>query len=195
MAGKRKKIDWEAIRREYRKGQFSNVELAHLFGCSEGAVRKRAKQDNWEKNLADRVQEATKEKLVRGEVRDNVRSSYEGSGARKREDDDQSLVDEAATINAEIVRGHRTDIGKLDEVCKKLMKKINDYKVTKDLKEIKTLTEILRNLTQTRAKVIELERQAFNIDGERDGKETGAITFISQMAMPAPLPESEKKEK
>jgi predicted DNA-binding protein YlxM (UPF0122 family) len=47
--------DWEAIEREYRAGQLSVREIARQYAVSEGAIRKRAKAEGWERALADVV--------------------------------------------------------------------------------------------------------------------------------------------
>ena len=60
--------DWEAIHAEYRAGQLSNVMLGKKYGVTEGAIRKRAKAEGWQKDLADAVRQQVKEKLVRDEV-------------------------------------------------------------------------------------------------------------------------------
>ena len=84
--------DWEAIHAEYRAGQLSNVLLGKKHGISEGAIRKRAKAEGWQKDLAGAVRERVREKLVREEVREpNVR--------------DEVIVETAASTGAEVYEG------------------------------------------------------------------------------------------
>ena len=49
MAGKQ--TDWEALEAEYRAGAASIRELARKYDVSDTAIRKKAKADNWERDL------------------------------------------------------------------------------------------------------------------------------------------------
>lgn len=42
--------DWEAIETAYRAGMMSLREIAAQHGISEGAIRKRAKRDDWSRD-------------------------------------------------------------------------------------------------------------------------------------------------
>ena len=64
-----------------------------------GPIRKKAKAQNWQKDLAGAVREKVKEKLVREEVR--------APNAR-----DKEIVEAAANTGADVVRRHRRDIAK-----------------------------------------------------------------------------------
>jgi uncharacterized protein YjcR len=52
------KPDWEAIETAYRAGMMSLREIAAQHGISEGAIRKRAKRDDWSRDLAAKVKNA-----------------------------------------------------------------------------------------------------------------------------------------
>jgi len=49
MTEAKKSPDWERIEAGYRAGVMSLRELATLHGITEGAIRKRAKRDEWER--------------------------------------------------------------------------------------------------------------------------------------------------
>lgn len=53
----RKAVDWEAVEREYRAGIRSLRDIAGEVGVSEGAIRKRAKAEGWEREKAVRQQD------------------------------------------------------------------------------------------------------------------------------------------
>lgn len=61
--------DWERIEAGYRAGVMSLRELATLHGITEGAIRKRAKRDEWPRDLNARVQAKADELVRREEVR------------------------------------------------------------------------------------------------------------------------------
>lgn len=173
-----KATDWEAIHAEYRSGQLSNVLLGKKYGVSEGAIRKRAKADGWQKDLAGAVRERVREKLVREEVREpNVR--------------DEVIVETAANTGAEVVRRHRRDIAKGHGLVSMLFQQLESAaqeredlenlieEETKDddsslrrnrmLKAISLPTHagVLRDLSTALKNFIPLERQAYNLDEQQ----------------------------
>lgn len=67
--------DWAAIEADYRAGIKSLRQMAVQQGLSEGAVRKRAKKEDWARDLGPRIK-AKAQSMVRKEaVRSAVRSA------------------------------------------------------------------------------------------------------------------------
>lgn len=62
----RKAVDWESVEREYRAGIRSLRDIAGEVGVSEGAIRKRAKAEGWEREKAVRQQDPVR--LTRDEL-------------------------------------------------------------------------------------------------------------------------------
>ncbi|WP_431484189.1 hypothetical protein [Pseudomonas solani] len=167
--------DWEAIHAEYRAGQLSNVMLGKKYGVTEGAIRKRAKAEGWQKDLADAVRQQVKEKLVRDEVR--------APTARDRE-----IVEAAATTGADVVRRHRRDISKGQGLVSVLFSQLEEAATnraeledaieeeTKNDETTRRRTQlmrlvslashagVLRDLSAAMKNLIPLERQAYNLD-------------------------------
>ena len=170
-----KATDWDAVHAEYRSGQLSNVLLGKKYGISEGAIRKRAKAEGWQKDLAGAVRERVREKLVREEVREpNVR--------------DEVIVETAASTGAEVVRRHRRDIAKGHGLVSMFFQQLEQ--AAQDREELENLVEeetkgdensvrrnklmkaislpthaaVLRDLSTSLKNFIPLERQAFNLD-------------------------------
>ena len=56
----RKKVDWEGVEREYRTGTRSLRDIGAEFGCTEGAIRKKAKAEGWERDLSAGDRETVK---------------------------------------------------------------------------------------------------------------------------------------
>jgi len=183
--GKRKAIDWEAIEREYRAGQLSNVQIGKNYGVSESAIRKKANQKGWKKDLAKKVREAVREKLVREEVRD------------PNADDDQ-IVEEKAQRGFEVVISHRRDIAALRELESGLIAELQDHPtklyITQYQGEIveKELgltaserAQAANNLANVQHKRIQLERQAFSLDDAPVGSEETPLNIKGQLNMQA----------
>ena len=67
MSTQQTKGDWVLIEKLYRAGIASLREIAQEGGVTEGVVRKRAKRDDWSRDLAAKIQQKA-EDLVRNEA-------------------------------------------------------------------------------------------------------------------------------
>jgi hypothetical protein len=104
--------DWEAIERAYRAGALSIRTIAERNGISDTAIRKKAKASGWARDLSEQVRKEVRNKLVRGEVRDEQCANPER---------DAEIVEEAAEEGARVVRSHRRDIRKATNLANLLM--------------------------------------------------------------------------
>lgn len=172
----RKPTDWEAIGREYRAGQFSVREIARQHGLSEGAIRKRARADNWQRALADKVRKAVRERLVRDD------GTQEGARTQR----DEEIVETAARRGVELVRQHRATLGRAHSVVQKLLVELEDATDIADTlgDEVESEKDGRRRISMRRAvslggraqtalalgqtlrALVPLERQAFGLDTE-----------------------------
>lgn len=107
-----KQPDWEAIERAFRAGALSIRTIADRHGVSDTAIRKKAKALGWERDLSEQVRKEVRNKLVRGEVREDQCANPER---------DAEIVEEAAEEGAEVVRSHRRDIRKAANLANLLM--------------------------------------------------------------------------
>jgi hypothetical protein len=165
---KRSTPDWELIEREYRAGQLSIAEVARLGGVSKSYVIKRAKQDGWTRNLADRVRQVVTARVVTDGV----------TGASARE-----TVELAAERGVQIIREHRTLIGRGRGQVLKLFDALDA--ATDEEIGLKDKSVVLNNLSTALKTFVGLERQAFNLDdGKGDGEPSAAIRFIVEGAPP-----------
>lgn len=175
--------DWEAIESAYRAGVMSLREIASQHGISEGAIRKRAKRDDWSRDLAAKVKERADDLVRKAEVRKQVRTETALS--------ERALIEAAAEVVAAVRMEHRGDIRRAREITNALfdelgaecadvdsLRKLGEFMLSPDengrdklneiyhsiismperVKAVKALSEALKNL-------IGLERQAYDIDG------------------------------
>ena len=156
---KRRAPDWEALEREYRTGCFSNRQLGDKHGCTEGAIRSRAKRFNWQKDLTNQVRKATQEKLLREGVR------------TQNAEEDAAIIEDAAATRAAVVLRHRGAVARDHDRLEKLSVKLDGIlKSITGIKEIEAAQSVLESMARTRARLIPLERQAFNLgDGDSGG--------------------------
>lgn len=97
-----REIDWERVEEEYRAGLLSLREIAAHHSITEGAIRKRAKRDDWSRDLAAKVQAKADDLVRRAEVRKSVRADATVT--------ERVLIEASAQVIAEVRSTHRGDI-------------------------------------------------------------------------------------
>ncbi|MER5171599.1 hypothetical protein [Thioclava kandeliae] len=68
MTDKKKLIDWDGIRRDWEKEDWSIRRLADWYSVSESSIRKKAKQDDWPEREAVNAKKVRTEMEVRTET-------------------------------------------------------------------------------------------------------------------------------
>lgn len=163
-----KQPDWEAIERAYRAGSLSVRAIADSNEITEGAVRKRAKKEGWTRDLTAKVKQATKEKLVRAEVR------TDGTQDALRTDDD--IVEEASDAAAAIVLSHRTGLAKWRAIADKLCDRLGEMEVAAE--NLGDFSRALNSGVDAQLKVIKGERQAYNLDTDEGDKTVSGLSDL-----------------
>ena len=174
--------DWEAIESAYRAGVLSLREIASQHGISEGAIRKRAKRDDWSRDISAKVKERADDLVRKAEVRKQVRAESALS--------ERVLIESTAEAIANVRMEHRGDIRRARELANMLfeelsvdctdiemMKKLGEFMFDPDektgrdkLNEIyqKTISlpsrvKSMKDLSDTLKTLIGLEREAYSI--------------------------------
>lgn len=189
VAGKRKRVDWEAVERDYRTGQFTLRELEAKHGADNGLISRKAKKDGWSQDLSKAIKAATNAKLVEELVSKEISSSQQKVS---------TTVLAAAEVNKTVILGHRRDITSTRNVAAALLEELADSALLVQHKEL--LAEILagegaevgdiaraqavvrkaldvgtrvasvKALSETFTKLQAMERVAFNLDApEKQG--------------------------
>lgn len=110
--------DWERIEADYVAGVLSLREIAGAHHITEGAIRKRAKRDGWERDIAGKIQ-ARADALVR---RDLVRSEVRANRVLV----ERELIEANAEYIARVRGEHRSDIKRLRDRVKLMMDELED---------------------------------------------------------------------
>lgn len=179
--------DWEAIETAYRAGVMSLREIASQHGISEGAIRKRAKRDDWSRDLNAKVKERADDLVRKAEVRKQVRTETILS--------ERILIEATAEIIATVRMEHRGDIRRARTLANALFDELEaecaDVESLRQLGELMSspddngrdrLNELyqaiismpervksMKALSETLKNLIGLERQAYSMDeGEKD---------------------------
>lgn len=179
--------DWFRIEADYRAGVLSLRAIAGEHGISEGAIRKRAKKDGWQRDLGAKIR-AKAEALVREEaVREEVRAAH---CVPERE-----IIEANAELQANLIRTHRKDITRYRELCLRLLaeleaqtaepelfRQIGELLACPDEKGQDRLNEAYhkaislpqrikgaKDLADTLKTLVGLERQAFGVADNAEG--------------------------
>ncbi|HDC8873582.1 TPA: hypothetical protein PRT52_000584 [Escherichia coli] len=183
------KPDWEAIESAYRAGVMSLREIASQHGISEGAIRKRAKRDEWSRDLNAKVKERADDLVRKAEVRKQVRSETVLS--------ERVLIEATAEVIATVRMEHRGDIRRARELTNTLfdelgaqcadvsaLEQLGDIMFDPDDKGRDRLNEIyqkvislpsrvksMKDLSDSLKTLIGLEREAYSIENKAETKE------------------------
>lgn len=156
----KRQIDWERIELDYRAGVMSIREIASKHGITDTAIRKKAKAQDWVRDVSAKIQ-AKADKLVRiQEVRTEVRNSKEYKQTEKQ------IIDANAAAIADIRLSHRKDFVRFKTTIESLQNELDALNAIKDPYNLVIRTKVLKDLTDTHAKIVALERQAYNMDKE-----------------------------
>ncbi|EKN3404925.1 hypothetical protein AB5J03_003883 [Yersinia enterocolitica] len=180
------KPDWEAIESAYRAGLMSIREIASQHGITHGAINKRAKRDDWERDLKAKIKAKADALVSKREVSTQVSTEKALS--------ERILIEANAEVIANVRMEHRGDIRRAREITNALfdelgaecadiesLRKLGELMLDPDengrdrlnevyqsiialperVKAVKALSDAMKNL-------IGLERQAYDI-GEDKG--------------------------
>ncbi|EOG1842526.1 hypothetical protein [Enterobacter hormaechei] len=183
------KPDWEAIETAYRAGVMSLREIASQHGISEGAIRKRAKRDDWSRDLNAKIQQKADDLVRRQEVRKQVRNESTLT--------ERVLIEATAEVIATVRMEHRGDIRRARELTNTLfdelgaqcadvsaLEQLGDIMFDPDDKGRDRLNEIyqkvislpsrvksMKDLSDSLKTLIGLEREAYSIENKAETKE------------------------
>ena len=150
----RKQVDWESVERDYSAGLLSLRELADKYGVSHQAIDKRAKKNDWSRNLSAKIS-AQAEKLVDRAVVDGLVDSQKAT--------EKEIVQANAQAIVSVKLKHRTSIGRLNSVVDSLLAEIEVLNKDKSVENLPMRVDLTKKLSDTLKTSIDKERQAFGI--------------------------------
>ena len=195
--GKRRKVDWEAVERDYRTSQMTLRELGEKHGCTHGAIVQKAKADGWSRDLNPAIQQATQARLIEAALTTAVTKTNQAL---------TSAVLVAAEVNTRVILGHRKGLNRITRIKEALLDQIEQAaQLMPDLAEViemvrqpddngvdkandalrkvmsrSGLVDDLKKLAEIDERVRKGEREAFNIGAATDdeqGRKTKRITL------------------
>lgn len=107
-------VNWERIELDYRIGFKSLRQIADECGVTEGAIRKRAKQNDWTRDLSEKIKakadSLVRKDAVRSVVRTSVRSKENKPETAYREPSEKDIIESNAEAIKLVRLTHRKDI-------------------------------------------------------------------------------------
>lgn len=172
-----KKTDWERIEIDFRAGVKTLRQIGEEYGVSHVAVSRKAKREGWPRDLSAKIAAKARDKVTKASVTSGVTKQTE-----------QDVVEAEAEIQSRITLAHRKDIPAKRELVGKLFAEIEAMTDNHDLleqlrealasgdqdllalaaKRVSSLPSRIKgvsDLVNAYKALIQLERQAFNIDG------------------------------
>lgn len=178
-AKRRRKVDWEAVERDYRTGRFTLRELEAKHGPAYATIGQRAKREGWTQDLRKVIKQATHAKLAESLVAQATQAHTQATQALT-----QSTVEVAAEAGKQVVLKHRGWLQALAEDAARLRAKLLEMSESvADVREAAVAVGAVEALTRTTKTLIEKERQAFQLDDDaRDT--TSDATPVDWASMP-----------
>jgi hypothetical protein len=105
--------DWERIEAEFRGGLRTLRQIASDHDLTEGAIRKRAKRDGWERDLGPKIRAKADALVRREEVRNSVRKD-DGAYSEK------EIIESEALRVASVGLTQRKDVARARNLCMQL---------------------------------------------------------------------------
>ncbi|NWE68955.1 hypothetical protein HX857_09570 [Pseudomonas gingeri] len=162
-----KQPDWEAIERAYRAGLLSVRAIGESHGVNHATILKRAKKEDWKRDLTDQVRAATKQKVTTAVTTKSNQSKVVT---------DAEIIEEASDQAAAVILAHRSGLAQWRGIADKLSLVLSDMDVTPD-----NAGDFARSLNagvDAQLKVIKGERQAYNLDTETGDKTVSDLAAL-----------------
>lgn len=197
MTAEKKVIDWEKIELDYRAGIKSLRQIADEHGISHVSINKRAKRDDWVRDLSAKIKAKSDNMVTKSLVTSEVTSEKRIS--------EKQIVDDGATALTNIRLGQRKDIQRSRKIAMSLFDELEMMVGQENVKLLEMLGELMwspddkgndkvndlymkiismpgrvkamKDLSDTLKTLIGLERQAFGLDDENN-KPVDALTAL-----------------
>lgn len=170
----KRQIDWEKIELDYRAGIKTLRQIADEHGISNPAILKRAKRDDWVRDLSAKIDKKADELVSKNLVSKEVSKTQKIA--------EKEIIDANAQAIAEIRLSHRKDFVRFKSTIESLQKELDELNKLKDPDNLALRTKVLKDLTDTHAKLVALERQAYNMDKEAEKTHDPLTQLITTIA-------------
>lgn len=171
----RKRVDKEAVERDYRTGTMTLRELGAKHNANHATIGRWAESGGWTKDLSAAIRQATNAKLIEDATRQSC------DGARQ---DATTAVLVAAEVNTQIILGHRKLAVQAREAMDLARAKLLSLGDTvADIRDAATFVSATESLSRTTKTVIDIQRTAFGLDdAPKEKDKPAAVDWASKSA-------------
>lgn len=197
-----KKIDWEAVEKEYRAGIRTLREIANDHGTTHTTIRRRAKDGGWTQNLTTKIHAKAAAIVERSKAREKCSTGTTGIS-------DKDIIESNAQDIAAIDLSHRADVQRLRRLSSSLMEELElqttnnevltlvteqgqdegavssaQARAIKHLLSCSGRIDSIKKLTETMKIQVELERKIVKLDAalpEGDESQNIVIDFSTPL--------------
>lgn len=188
MSDDKATINWIQIEADFRAGIKPLRLIGEEHGITHGAINKRAKRDGWTRDLGAKIRAQADAKVSRAAVSKEV-------SARKLVTENQ-VVASNVDLQVSVRLAHRTDIQRVKSLLLMLLAEAEHQDTNVDLYQelgeilakpddkgqdklgeiyrkamsLPSRVGVLKQITETLAMLIKLEREAFGIDSEKNNE-------------------------
>ncbi|ULJ66670.1 hypothetical protein [Wielerella bovis] len=160
---KKRKIDWEKIEADYRAGILSLRDIAAPHGITESAVRKKAKEKNWQRDLNNKIQDHAANIMQRELAKDERNKTTE-----------REIIDANAQAIAQVGLNHRRLAAKAREQLADLFEEMQTSE-----ESLANKSRIMQSLSGSLKTVVEIERSAWGMDKNTDTQQESVGIQVS----------------
>lgn len=185
----RKVVDWEAVELRYRTGTESLRSIAADFEITEGAIRQRAKKEDWSRDLSAKVRLATEAAVLRKAATHDVRT-------------EKQVIAVEAEMRSTVILRQRVDVVRSRNIVMSLLSELEQQTGSENVRLLENLGELMRNpddkgadklndlyqkiislpgrsktmkdLGESLRVMVTLERQAYGIEAGEDADSTAS---------------------
>ena len=151
----RKQVDWESVERDYSAGLLSLREIAAKHNVSHQVIARKAKTEDWSRDLGAKIAAAVEKKLGDKQLGDSLGDKKRGT--------EKEVVEANAQVIVEIKVRHRLVIKKLNGLLDSQMDEIEELNKNKSIENLPMRVDVTKKLMDTLKTSIDKERQAFGI--------------------------------
>lgn len=197
----KKQIDWEKIELDYRAGIKTLRQIADEHGISHGAINKRAKSQDWSRDLTAKIAKKADELVSKNLVSKKV--------SKEKATSERVIIETVANESAQVQIRQRDDITRFQNILGNLYAELENITGEDNALAIKKLTDILddessvsgellvvfekmmslpsrvkiaKDLGDTLTKIIPLERTIYKMDVEVNNDKDPLTTLLENIS-------------
>lgn len=199
---KKSPIDWEAVELHYRAGIRSLKDIGAEFGVSDAGIIKRAKRDDWERDLRAKIQAKAEAKVSASLVSAEVSAQTKVAERQVIEANAQAVADVRLAHRRDIHRARRLTNALLDELEQQtdpatlaLLTDLGDMLIAPDDRGVDKLNDLyraiislpersktLKVLAESLQKLVDMERTAFGMDKDVEQRNDPLTSLLTRIA-------------